>query len=676
MEQRRRNTAADSGSGKHRESRRTTEQTRNGTARSARSASSAARDSGQAQPRRSGTPSAARGRSDPPARGNGPRVSGNVRADADTHRSRTASRNTASGKKKKSVLKQICRKAVMAFRKVRQAVLQTWSKLLDWMQSRSRSVQYLLCTVPIFILLMVLIAVIAIKNSRRSAVVAMSESESTALESFSADGEEDGLVFNASNEIGEEETAEQTGDEPEATAEAVEEHFTLEGQLEEGYTGEIVSEIQARLMELGYMDPDETTQYFGPLTKSSLRTFQLHNGLVNDGICGEQTYSLLMSGDAKKYVMQEGDSGVDVEEVQHRLYELGYLDNKANITGRFGEKTTEAAKMFQKKNKLTVDGKIGEKSLGMMYDEDVVGNAFKIGDEAPVIKQCQEKLYKLGYITSKANVKGVFNKATRSAIKSFQRANGLTVDGTLGPRTRDAILSDAASGKSLSVGDSGTDVKNAQKRLIELNYLKSGNDSGYYGDLTAAAVKEFQRKNHLTADGILNTYTLKKLSSSSARKASTPVTTKPSSQTSSGSSSSSGGSSGSIAASIANKTGAEKAIAIAQSKLGCTYVRGAKGPNTFDCSGFVYYCLKNSGVSCNYMTSSQWASTTRYPRITSLSSAQRGDILVFSGHVGIYLGSGKMIDASSSDGKVRQSSSVLKEGSYWQNNFICACRVF
>ena len=675
MEQRKKNTARDSGPEKNRESRRTTEQAKNGTTRSARPASSSARYSGQTDVRRSGTSSATRERSNPSARRNGTRVSGNERADAGVYRSRTTPANTAPSKKKQSVLKKICRKAVMALRNFRRAVQQTWSKLLDWMQSRSRSVQYLLCTVPIFVLLLVLIAVIAIKSSRRSAVVAMSESEQTVLESYSADDEGNGLVFSSSEETLPEEEQEQSEDEPEATAEAAEEHSALEGQLEEGYTGEIVSEIQARLMELGYMDPDETTQYFGPLTKSSLKTFQLHNGLVNDGICGEQTYSLLMSDSAKIYVMQEGDSGVDVEEVQHRLYELGYLDNKANITGKFGEKTTEAAKMFQKKNKLTVDGKIGEKSLGMMYDEDVVGNAFKIGDEAPVIKQCQEKLYKLGYITSKANVKGVFNKATRSAIKSFQRANGLTVDGTLGPRTRDAILSDAASGKSLSVGDSGTDVKNAQKRLIALNYLKSGNDSGYYGDLTAAAVKEFQKKNHLTADGILNTYTLKKLNSSSARKASTPVT-KPTSQGGSGGSSSSGGSSGGSAANIANKTGAEKAIAIAESKLGCAYVRGAKGPNTFDCSGFVYYCLKNAGVSCNYMTSSQWASTTRYSRITSLSSAQRGDILVFSGHVGIYLGGGRMIDASSSDGKVRQSSSVLKEGSYWQNNFICACRVF
>jgi cell wall-associated NlpC family hydrolase len=65
-----------------------------------------------------------------------------------------------------------------------------------------------------------------------------------------------------------------------------------------------------------------------------------------------------------------------------------------------------------------------------------------------------------------------------------------------------------------------------------------------------------------------------------------------------------------------------------------------------------------------------------------MSSLQRGDILVFSGstsssgHVGIYIGSGKMIDASSSQGEVRTSSTVLKSGGYWQEHFICAYRVF
>ena len=122
-------------------------------------------------------------------------------------------------------------------------------------------------------------------------------------------------------------------------------------------------------------------------------------------------------------------------------------------------------------------------------------------------------------------------------------------------------------------------------------------------------------------------------------------------------------------------------IDVAESKLGCKYVSGSKGPNSFDCSGFVYYCLRNAGVNAKYMTSIAWRSTGNYKRISSLKDCKRGDILVFSGstmakgHVGIYLGSGKMIDASSSAGVVRITNTVLS-GSYWPSHFLMAYRVF
>ncbi len=457
------------------------------------------------------------------------------------------------------------------------------------------------------------------------------------------------------------------------------------GELSEGDDGAAVSTIQTRLMELGYMDPDEPTQHFGPLTKSALLTFQKHNELGSDGICGEQTYAALMNKDAKVYVMQMGDSGVDVEGVQTRLYELGFMDNKANVTGNFGEKTEEAAKLFQKKNKLTADGKVGEKTLSMLYDEDVVGNAYSVGDEAPIIKECQQKLYKLGYITSKSNVSGVFNNVTKSAIKAFQQANGLTRDGALGPQTRDLLLSNEAQEKSLQLGDYGTDVQNAQKRLVKLNYLSSSSATGYFGEKTEDAVRAFQKRNGITASGVLNSYTLKKLNASNAKKApsssgsSSSGSSGSSSGSSSGGSSSGGGSSGGSSSgnsSVGNKTGVEKMIAIAEGKLGSKYVRGAKGPNTFDCSGFVYYCMKSAGISCSYQTSLTWRTCSRYKRISSMGSLQRGDVLVFYGHVGLYLGNGRMIDASSSEGKVRISSTVLKSGGYWQKNFVAGFRVF
>jgi cell wall-associated NlpC family hydrolase len=125
----------------------------------------------------------------------------------------------------------------------------------------------------------------------------------------------------------------------------------------------------------------------------------------------------------------------------------------------------------------------------------------------------------------------------------------------------------------------------------------------------------------------------------------------------------------------------EKLIAIAESKVGCSYSGGAKGPDRFDCSGFVYYCMKQAGFSGGYMTSRTWRSCSRYPRINSMSQIQRGDILVFkgnsmaTGHVGIYLGGGKMIDASSGAGQVRITNSVLS-GSYWKQHFLMAYRIY
>ena len=457
---------------------------------------------------------------------------------------------------------------------------------------------------------------------------------------------------------------------------------TFTAEVKSGDNGEIISAIQSRLMDLGYMDSDEPTAHFGPLTQSALKSFQRHNGLGEDGICGQSTYDALMKEDAKIYVMQLGDTGPDVEGIQQRLYELGYLDNKANIKGVFGDKTEVAVKEFQDKNDLNDDGKVGSKTLEMLYGEDVVGNAFRLGDENQVIKDCQIALKKLGYITFKPD--GVMGRATVTAIKAFQQANSLTRDGALGPVTRDLILSGKAQEMVMQLGDYGTDVKNMQTRLAKLNYLSKANATGYFGEITEDAVRAFQKRAGLTADGQVGGVTLTMMNSSSAKKAASAPSTKKetkSSGSSSSGSSSSGSSSGS-SSSVSDKSGVEKLVALAESKIGSKYVRGAKGSNSFDCSGFVYWCLKNAGVNTSYMTSIMWRSTSRFSRFTDMGSIQRGDILVFSGesdsagHVGIYLGGGKMIDASSSEGQVRLSSSVLSSGGYWTRHFICAYHVF
>ena len=127
-------------------------------------------------------------------------------------------------------------------------------------------------------------------------------------------------------------------------------------------------------------------------------------------------------------------------------------------------------------------------------------------------------------------------------------------------------------------------------------------------------------------------------------------------------------------------SGIEGMIAAAESRVGCPYVRGAKGPDSFDCSGFVYWCLKQAGANPSYMTSVRWRTCSKYTRIEGMSDLKRGDILVFSGssdstgHVGIYMGGGRMIDASSSAGCVVIRSSVSTN--YWTEHFLMAYRIW
>ncbi len=114
----------------------------------------------------------------------------------------------------------------------------------------------------------------------------------------------------------------------------------------------------------------------------------------------------------------------------------------------------------------------------------------------------------------------------------------------------------------------------------------------------------------------------------------------------------------------------EAFINAAMEQLGKSYVLGGKGPDVFDCSGLVYYALNSSGYKIDYLTSAGWAASNY--TVVGADELQRGDILCFKGHVGIYLGDGSMIEAN---GTVRIRKDLLNS-TYFADNFICARRVF
>lgn len=103
------------------------------------------------------------------------------------------------------------------------------------------------------------------------------------------------------------------------------------------------------------------------------------------------------------------------------------------------------------------------------------------------------------------------------------------------------------------------------------------------------------------------------------------------------------------------KTVGDKLVEKAKQYLGVPYVYGGASPNGFDCSGLMYYVYSQFGYTLKRGATGQYLNNGKS---VSKSKLQTGDLLFFNdstgsiGHVGMYVGNGQFIHASSSKGKV------------------------
>ncbi|WP_280213373.1 C40 family peptidase [Nocardia cyriacigeorgica] len=106
-------------------------------------------------------------------------------------------------------------------------------------------------------------------------------------------------------------------------------------------------------------------------------------------------------------------------------------------------------------------------------------------------------------------------------------------------------------------------------------------------------------------------------------------------------------------ASVPEQTRGEAAIAAARSKLGATYVPGATGPHSFDCSGLVQWSYRHAGVDLPRTSHQQLAAGTPVSR----NDLRPGDLVSFygGGHSALYSGGGKVIHAATSGEGVVES---------------------
>lgn len=115
-------------------------------------------------------------------------------------------------------------------------------------------------------------------------------------------------------------------------------------------------------------------------------------------------------------------------------------------------------------------------------------------------------------------------------------------------------------------------------------------------------------------------------------------------------------------------------ISTAKKYIGVPYLWGGTTPSGFDCSGFVQFVFKAHGISLNRTCETQY----KHGTYVSKSNLQPGDLVFFQNtykagisHVGIYIGNGQFIHASSSKGVVISNLS----SSYYVSHYYGARRI-
>lgn len=102
-------------------------------------------------------------------------------------------------------------------------------------------------------------------------------------------------------------------------------------------------------------------------------------------------------------------------------------------------------------------------------------------------------------------------------------------------------------------------------------------------------------------------------------------------------------------------------VAAARKYLGRPYRWGATGPEAFDCSGLVWRALNEAGIKHNRLTSygyRSWRNAYDIPR----AQASAGDLVCYTGHIGICIGDGRMIHAPNVRTVVKESAIYNGQG--------------
>ena len=253
--------------------------------------------------------------------------------------------------------------------------------------------------------------------------------------------------------------------------------------------GTKVSQLQTDLKQLGYYYA-EITGNFGAKTEAAVKAFQKAKGLTADGVAGTKTLNAIAaavdkaggsSSGSSSTNMKLGSTGTAVSALQQNLTTLGYY--YGDVTGHYGNLTQQAVKKFQKAKGLTQDGVASTatlnaitsalKNAGVDVGPGTVATTLREGDKGTAVTELQTMLKKLNYYYG--SVTGSFGSLTKQAVRKFQDANKLTVDGVAGPATINKLrsLTGGSADSGSSSGSTVTTDKSYGKITKDNVYLRS-----------------------------------------------------------------------------------------------------------------------------------------------------------------------------------------------------------
>lgn len=150
-----------------------------------------------------------------------------------------------------------------------------------------------------------------------------------------------------------------------------------------------------------------------------------------------------VSSVARSTQLSNASRGGPVRELQQALADAGF--DPGPVDGDFGPQTRAAVMRFQEANGLEVDGVVGPQTWGALNGAAPSapaaptgpGPTLQRGARGPAVSDLQQKLAAAGF--DPGGVDGDFGPMTNAAVRRFQSANGLEVDGIVGPQTWGAL---------------------------------------------------------------------------------------------------------------------------------------------------------------------------------------------------------------------------------------------